>query len=113
MIKPKYILLALAVIAAAFLAGPVSRYVRYHYGYEQLRPGMSEKQVLDLFGKPSRVEVPKDTTPAWDQVRMDTAKYSPAVAEWTYYSPVLTPEGWLIGFDKNGKVVKRVNLVSY
>lgn len=110
--KPRNPVIILTAIVIIIVAIFVSKYVARKVAFEQLHVGMSEQQVLSLYGKPDRIEKPGESTPAWDQEPLK-GNYEPVAIEWTYWSPLPLPEGWLVGFDAHGTLVKRVNLASY
>jgi outer membrane protein assembly factor BamE (lipoprotein component of BamABCDE complex) len=95
---------SILVFSLAFVAVWYER-TFYERAYRQLARGTTKADVLKRFGKPQRVGDCQFRTPSWDNVPEDqTAKTCVEIFE---YSSRTSIGEWVIGFDKEGKVVSK------
>jgi hypothetical protein len=81
----------------------------YQRAYAWLTPGASKAEVLKRFGNPGNIGACL-STPSWDGDPVDNSSM-PCVEEFRYFSRISIGE-WIIGFDKDGKVVAKGYLSS-
>jgi hypothetical protein len=74
----------------------------YERAYAWLKPGATKAEVLKHFGKPGNIDA-SCLPPSWDGEAVDNSSM-PCVEQFRYFHRFSIGE-WVIGFDKNGKVV--------
>jgi hypothetical protein len=106
----KHTLILIVFCVISIIGFQTWTYFRFEQAFSKLSPGMSKQQVFELFASQGKEQKVVYTTPTWDQTKVSNSP--PVAEERVYWSPLLTPEGWLVGFDKNGHLVARARLVS-
>lgn len=83
---------------------------RYEDAYERLAPNTTKAVVLKQFGKPNEIRKCRASKPVWDAepLQMEGTR---CVEEFWYFSRI-TPEQWVIGFDKDARAITKYHFVS-
>jgi hypothetical protein len=81
---------------------------RYQSAYNDIARGMPKSLVLKKFGRPQ--EARPCVLKSWDGEPLNGTT-SQCIDEIWYYSQ-LSPEQWVIGFDKDGRAVAKYHMVS-
>ena len=76
----------------------------YERAYAWLTPGATKAEVLKHFGKPGEIQECRHAA-SWDGNALDNSSMR-CVEEFSYFSRISIGE-WVIGFDRNGKVVSK------
>jgi hypothetical protein len=106
---PLTIFVFVCVLATAFLAKLVIDKKRYGHAYASLAKGTPKAEVLKQFGSPTKTG-PCSFKPSWDAQPL--AQNGFACTEQLAYFSWVSPEQWVIGFDKDGRAITKYYLVS-
>lgn len=102
--------LILAALCIAILAiSTVRRYKNYERAYASLQAGTTRTNVLRLFGEPAQIRT-CEKIGSWDGEPLP-ANTKKCLEEYWYFTRV-SPEQWSVGFDRDGKVVRKYHHVS-
>jgi len=99
----------LLLMGAFFVIRLVWQQRQYERAYEGLQPGTGKLEVLSLFGRPSSIES-CNLNASWDGTPLPAGQEQ-CVEEFRYVSWV-SPEQWVIGFDRRGKAIIKDYLSS-
>jgi len=101
---------SLIIVCLAIVA--VLRHERtfYQRAYDSLMRGTTKADVLKRFGKPGRIGDCSFVTPTWDNEGQDEIALT-CVQTFEYFSRISVGL-WIIGFDKDGRVVSKAYLSS-
>ena len=99
--------LLLIILISALVAFQLTRYGRE---YPRLTRGTTRDEVIKRFGTPGDIRKCDSLSSSWDGNSVDEISKT-CVEEFWYFSKV-SLEQWVIGFDKNGRVVSKAYLVS-
>jgi len=94
-------LCALSLIAVA-IAFYVYRDYKYQSAFETLQPGSSEKNVQNSFGTPSQIDCSK-----WARQRVYWIDHPVDGTPVQLYLYMTDSKMWVIGFDRNLKVISK------
>jgi hypothetical protein len=101
-------IIALLVVLPAALALRTPIRIRlYDRAFAQVTRGMSEPQIVQLMGRPDRVESQADTA-FWDDETLPRAVATDVRRQYWYtVSTFFLPTSWTVGFDENDVVVSK------
>ena len=108
----RFILVAVAASAVAWCGWAFAREERLISAFVAVARGDSEARVLELFGQPKSVTGAPENV-AWgteDSIRKNSGD---CVRVFWYSRPIdLDGGSWIVGFDKEGKVVSKYRYAS-
>ena len=104
--------LGIAIILTLALLSWAWADYRCYEGYRRIAPGYSEKQVVALLGRPP-MDYPshESVRDAW-QSDGQFAIAGDVVREYHYPIPLQPLREWVIGFDANGHVILKSEIIS-
>jgi hypothetical protein len=105
----KFIVVALLVIPAAFVAHNFYGDWRSGNVYEQAVRGQSESSIIDELGKPDTVE-PCGEFLWWDGDMANPPPNKGSCIKWARYNYFVS--AWAFGYSTDGKLVSRYHYVS-
>jgi hypothetical protein len=94
--------IVLLFAGVCFIARLVRQHSRYERAYEGLRRGTDKSEVLEHFGRPSLIES-CNLSPSWDAMPAANVE---CVEQFRYVSWV-SPEQWIVGFDRHSRAVTK------
>ncbi len=101
-----FLILACALLAIVVL---VWQKKRYESAYAALVPNTPKAVVLKRFGKPREIRQ-CGLRPSWDAERLP--KQSAECVEEFWYFSRISPEQWVISFDKEGRAISKYYFAS-
>lgn len=104
-----FILIIVTVVVVLLFITSRGRYLRYERAYAALQPNTSKREVIESFGRPTKVQRCR-ASPSWDGEPLKQDRGACVEERW-YYSRI-SPEQWVVGLDANGLVVSKYHFVS-
>lgn len=109
----KYSLVILVVICFLWVGYCIWQVSNYNQAYSKINVGDSTDTVLKLLGQPKEIKDCGENI-AWGSELSIRENNGECIKEWWYYSliPILAPEMWTVGFDKQAKAISKYHYIS-
>lgn len=76
--------------------------------FRKVAKGMSEQEILSIYGKPTIRRTGCRDTPTWEGSPIVETKCSFEMQ----YNALILPKFWTVGFDANGNVISKYEYIS-